>query len=220
MTTLVLVRHGTTAATGRRLGGHTDAGLDDAGRQQVEAAAQRLADVPLRAVYTSPLRRAVETAALIAGTRALEPCPCPGVIEVDYGGWTDRPLKPLLRTRLWPVIQSRPSLVRFPSGETIRGAQVRAVDAVETLVAGHRRDAIAVVSHADIIKAVVAFYLAQPLDLFQRIVIAPASLTVLQLDATGGRPMLVRLNDDGPLTADRFRAPSRSRPAARGGRRG
>jgi probable phosphomutase (TIGR03848 family) len=215
VTTLLLIRHATTAATGKRLGGRTDASLDDAGRAQAAAAAERLAEVPLKAVYASPLRRSRETAEALAAPRGLDVGVCEGVNEVDYGAWTDRPLKQLARTKQWGVVQAHPSLVAFPDGETIRAMQARAADAVEALVAAHRRDAIAVVTHGDVIKALVAFYVGQPLDCFQRLHIAPASVTVLQL-APGGRPVLVRLGDDGPLTADRFRRP----PAQpRGGRR-
>ena len=215
MTALLLIRHATTAATGKRLGGHTNAALDDAGRTQAAAAAERLADVPLRAVYASPLQRTMETAAIMAAPHGLEAAACPGVIEVDYGTWTDRPLGQLARTKLWQVIQAQPSLVAFPEGETIRQMQVRAADAVEDLVARHRREVIAVVTHADVIKALVAFYLAQPLDCFQRLHVAPASVTVLQLES-GGQPVLVRLNDDGPLTAERFRRPKPKKGGTRG----
>lgn len=206
MTTLLLVRHATTAATGKRLGGRTQASLDDGGRAQAEAAAERLADLPLKAVYASPLARTHETAEVIAARLGLAVRTHEGLLEVEYGRWTDRPLGQLARTKRWPVIQARPSLVGFPDGETIRGAQLRAVDAVEELVRGHRRDLIAAVSHADVIKAVVAFYLGQPLDLFQRLHVAPASVTVLRLEPEG-QPQLLRFNDDGPLTAERFRRP-------------
>jgi probable phosphomutase (TIGR03848 family) len=215
VTTLLLIRHATTAATGKRLGGRTDAALDAAGRAQAEAAAARLADVPLKAVYSSPLRRTRETAELVAARRGLAVLPCEGVIEVDYGGWTDRPLGQLARTKRWGVIQARPSLVSFPEGETIRGMQARAVDAVEALVAAHPGDAIAVVSHADVIKALVAFYVGQPLDCFQRLHVGPASVTVLQL-GRGAQPLLLRLGDDGPLEAARFHPPRRSRQKGRG----
>lgn len=221
MTTLVLVRHATTAATGSKLGGRTDARLDEGGRAQAAAVADRLAELPLRAVYSSPLPRTMETAAAVAAPHHLEVSEHAGLLEMDYGRWTDRPLKPLLRTKLWPVIQSRPSLVRFPEGEAMRAAQVRAVDAVEEIVAAHRRAAVAAVSHADVIKLVVAFYLGQPLDLFQRLHVAPASFTVLEL-SPGGRPTLVRFNDDGPLTAAPFARPrsSAGATAAKGARRG
>ena len=199
MTTLVLVRHATTAATGTRLGGRTETPLDDHGRVQAEGAAQRLAAIPLKAIYASPLARTAETAQIVAAPHGLEVRHDDGLLEVEYGDWTDRPLRPLTRTKRWPVIQTRPSLVAFPGGESIRAAQLRAVDAVERIVAGHKTGAVAVVSHADVIKAVVSFYLGQPLDLFQRLHISPASVTVLQLSAEGGQPVLLRFNDDGPL---------------------
>lgn len=206
MTTLLLVRHATTPATGARLGGRTEASLDEAGRAQAEATAQRLADLPVKAVYASPLARTRQTAEIVASPHGLDVRHHDGLLEVEYGRWTDRPLRSLARTKLWPVIQARPSLVRFPDGETIRAAQLRAVDAVEELVGRHRRDVIVAVSHADVIKALVAFYIGQPLDLFQRLHVGPASLTVLTLPPQG-RPQLTRFNDDGPLTADRFRRP-------------
>lgn len=199
MTTLVLVRHATTASTGKRLGGRTQAPLDDDGRAQAEAAAERLKDLPFKAVYASPLARTFETAQIVAAPHGLPVRPEDGLLEVEYGRWTDRPLKPLFRTKLWPVIQSRPSLVRFPDGETNRGMQTRAIDAIEGIVARHPRDVVVAVSHADVIKAIVSFYLGQPLDLFQRLVVSPASATVLALSAGGGRPALLRFNDDGPL---------------------
>ncbi|MGH3666060.1 MAG: histidine phosphatase family protein [Egibacteraceae bacterium] len=219
MTTLVLVRHGTTATTGKRLGGRTDASLDDKGREQAEAVAERLADVPLKAVYASPLPRTRETAEIVARPHRLKVRDDGGLLEVEYGRWTDRPLKPLLRTKLWPVIQLRPSLAGFPSGETIRGAQLRAVDALEAIVTRHPRHAVAVVSHADVIKAVVSFYLGQPLDLFQRLHVSPASATVLSVSADGGQPLLLRFNDDGPLRDPGDGGPLRSAQPQRTSRR-
>ena len=218
MTTLVLVRHATTASTGKRLGGRTDAPLDDAGRQQAEAAAQRLAAAPLKAVYASPLPRTWETAEIVAAPHRLEVQRDEGLLEVEYGDWTDRPLQPLTRTKKWPVIQLRPSLVTVPNGESIREAQLRAVGAVEGIVAKHPKAMVAVVSHADVIKALVSFYLGQPLDLFQRLHVSPASVTVLQLSAGGGQPVLVRFNDDGPLAAPPAhpRASSGKKAARRG----
>jgi probable phosphomutase (TIGR03848 family) len=210
MTTLVLVRHATTAATGKKLGGRTHAALDDGGRAQARAAAERLAALPVRAVYASPLPRTLETAEALAQPHRLDVHEVDGLVEVEYGRWTDRPLGPLRNTKLWPVIQARPSLVRFPEGETIRGMQQRAADALEELVQRHRRDVIVAVSHADVIKAAVAFYLGLPLDLFQRLAVAPASATVLQL-APGAQPTLLRLNDDGPLRGEQFRRPRRAR---------
>jgi probable phosphoglycerate mutase len=219
MTTMLLVRHARTAATGRKLGGRTQAELDDAGLAQAGALAERLAEVPIRAVYSSPLPRALQTAEAVAARHALDVRPCEGLLEVDYGRWTDRPLGQVSRTKQWGVIQQHPSLVSFPDGESIRGAQVRAVDALEEIVAAHARDVVAAVSHADVIKAVVAFYLGMPLDAFQRLHVTPASVTVLQL-TPGGRATLVRLGDDGPLSRERFVRPRRSRKGGKGGARG
>ena len=204
-----MVRHATTAATGTRLGGRTQTPLDENGRAQAQAAAQRLSAIPLKAVYASPLTRTAETAQIVAAPHRLEVRHDDGLLEVEYGDWTDRPLRPLTRTKRWPVIQTRPSLVTFPAGESIRGAQLRAVDAVERIVAAHKTGAVAVVSHADVIKAVVSFYLGQPLDLFQRLHVSPASVTVLQLSAEGGQPVLLRFNDDGPL---QWQSPPRKAP--------
>jgi probable phosphomutase (TIGR03848 family) len=211
MATILLIRHATTAVTGTRLGGRTDAPLDGAGRRQAEATADRLANLPIKAVYASPLARAVETAEIIAAPHRLEVRGCEGVIEVEYGRWTDRPLKPLTRNKLWAVIQARPSLVRFPDGETIRSAQLRAVDALEEIAARYRNGIVAVVSHADIIKAVVAFYAGMPLDAFQRLAIGPASVTVLAI-SDGVRPTLLRLNDEGPFTREAFARPRKPPP--------
>ncbi len=208
MTLLVLIRHATTASTGKRLGGRTQASLDEAGRAQAEAAAQRLADVPLKAVYASPLPRTMETAEAVAAPHRLVVRPDESLLEVDYGRWTDRPLTPLTRTKTWPVIQARPSLVAFPDGETIRGAQLRAVDGLQRIVARHPRSVVAAVSHADVIKAVVAAYLSLALDSFQRLHVDPASATVLALSADGGQPALLRFNDDGPLRLASHSAPT------------
>lgn len=199
MTTVVLVRHATTAATGSRLGGWTpEVHLDEAGRAQAAATAERLARLPVAAVYASPLERTVETATAIASAHGLTVTIDDGIGEVDYGDWTDRPLDDLRREPLWPVIQATPSRVTFPGGGTIRGAQARAVDTVERIARDHRSEVVVAVSHADVIKAVVAHLIGQPLDAFQRLVISPASATVVQLEP-GMAPILLRLNDTGPV---------------------
>lgn len=199
MTTLLLIRHATTASTGKRLGGWAPAvHLDEAGREQAEATAQRLAELPIRAVYASPLERTQETARIVARPHGLPVRTRRGIGEVDYGTWTDKPLGQLRRRKLWRVIQQTPSRVSFPEGETIRAAQARAVDAVEELAAQHPGDVIVAVSHADVIKAVVAHYLGMPLDTFQRLMVGPASVTALAL-TEGAAATLLRLNDTGPM---------------------
>ncbi len=194
-TTLVLLRHATTAATGTRLGGwkpgvHLDAG----GRAQAEAAARRLARLPVTAVYSSPLERTRETAAVVARSHGLRVRVDRDLGEVEYGDWTDRPLSRLRRLSAWRVVQRTPSRMAFPGGGTIRGAQARAVDATERLAAAHPGGTLVLVSHADVIKAVVAHHLGMGLDLFQRLVVSPASSTVLLLP-DGEHPLLLGLND-------------------------
>jgi len=199
--TLVLVRHATTAATGKRLGGWTPGvHLDEGGRHQAEAAAARLAPLPVAAVYASPLERTQETAKLIAKLHGLRVRTRRDLGEVDYGDWTDRPLAQLRRRKDWQVVTATPSRMQFPGGESIRAAQARAVDATEKLAADHGDDTIVVVSHADIIKAVVAHHLAMALDAFQRLVVEPASVTIVYLPRRG-HPALLRFNDSGPITA-------------------
>jgi probable phosphomutase (TIGR03848 family) len=217
MTTLLLIRHGVTATTGRRLGGRTQTELSDAGRQQAKDAGARIAALPVRALYASPLARTWQTAEIIGEMIGREPIASEGLLEVDYGRWTDRSLKAVARTKMWPVIQARPSLAAFPEGETIRAMQQRAADAVEHVVAKHPRGVIAAVSHADVIKALVAFYLSLPLDAFQRLHVNPASVSVLHV-SPGGRPMLLRFNDDGALRAEDFRPPRRGGSAGAGER--
>lgn len=191
MSTLVLVRHATTAATGRRLGGWTPGvHLDAKGREQAAAVARELAEAPLAAVYASPLERTMETARAIARPHRLAVRQRKGIGEVDYGDWTDQPLGRLRRRKLWATIQATPSRVTFPGGESIRGAQARAVDTVEALATDHADEHVVVVSHADVIKAALAHYLGMPLDCFQRLVIGPASMSVVQLPPDGAPAVL------------------------------
>ena len=207
--TIVLLRHATTAATGKRLGGWTPGvHLDAPGVAQAEAAAERLAQLPVTAVYASPLERTQETAKHVAKRHGLRVRTRRDIGEVDYGEWTDQPLGQLRRRKLWPVIQATPSRVTFPGGESIRGAQTRAVDEIEALAEEHGDETIVVVSHADVIKAVLAHFLGMPLDTFQRLHVAPASVSVIHLTA-GAPPFVSRVNDSGPLSAP-ARRPARA----------
>jgi probable phosphomutase (TIGR03848 family) len=216
--TIVLVRHATTSATGKRLGGWTPGvHLDDAGVAQAERTAAHLAGLPVVAVYTSPLERTRETARIVARPHGLRPLTRRGLGEVDYGEWTDLPLGQLRRRKLWPVIQTTPSRVTFPGGESIRAAQARAVETVESLAADHAGEVVVAVSHADVIKAVLAHHLGMPLDTFQRLVVDPASVSVLALPA-GGPPVVLRVNDTAtpppspPSRRSPPTSPTRGRP--------
>jgi probable phosphomutase (TIGR03848 family) len=203
VTTILLVRHATTAATGKRLGGWTPGvHLDARGVRQAEVTAERIAGAALdvSAVYASPLERTQDTARIIARASGLRVRTRRGLGEVDYGDWTDRPLGQLRRRKDWAVIQQTPSRFSFPGGESIRAAQARVVEELESLSVDHPTDVIVAVSHADIIKAAVAHFLGMPLDTFQRIHVAPASITVLALHA-GAPPMLLGLNESPATSA-------------------
>lgn len=201
MPTIALVRHATTASTGERLGGWTPGvHLDDGGRAQAAATAERLAPWPVTAVYTSPLERTAETAAVIGDRLDLPVAQRRGLGETDYGDWTDRLLEDLREEPLWRTIMTTPSRVTFPGGESLRATQARMVDEVEALATAHGNDDVVVaVSHADPIKSVVAHFAGMALDLFQRIVISPASITVLHLPDRAAPLLLgVNLSDDLP----------------------
>ena len=197
MTILLLIRHGENdyTKTGRLAGWTPGVSLNDTGQQQARALAERLKDAPLKALYSSPLERAQETAAPLAAVKKLPVRIVEGVGEVRYGEWQGRSLKRVARTKLWRTVQSLPSAMQFPQGETFRAVQSRAVEAVEQLVLAHPKDMIAVFSHGDVIKLLVAHYLGLPLDLFQRIMISTASVSVVRLGQ--GQPVLVKLNETG-----------------------
>jgi len=203
MPTVILVRHGRSAAnTSGTLAGRTPGvKLDETGVHQAEAVAQRLAELPLAAIVTSPLERCKQTAAAIAKHHeALRPATDRRLTECGYGDWTGQKIATLAKDPLWAVVQQHPSAVTFPNGESMRAMQQRAVDAVRAhdaaLAKSHGDGALWVaVSHGDVIKAIVADALAQHLDTFQRIVVDTASTTIITYTAT--RPFLVRLNDSG-----------------------
>jgi probable phosphoglycerate mutase len=192
MTTFFFVRHGVTSHTGHKLSGWLpDVHLSEAGRAQAEVTADLLAEVPFHAVYSSPIDRTMETARVIAERHKLEVRVAPAMGEVRYGKWTNRSFKTLARTKLWTTVQRFPSGVRFPEGETLREVQARAVDEVERLRFEHPRKMVCCVSHADVIKLIAAHYLGMHIDLFQRIDVAPASVTAIVVSDDGPRVLAV-----------------------------
>src|SRR4029450_4021798 len=215
MRLLLLLRHAVTEHTGAKLSGWMPGlPLSEGGREQAVGLAERLGPVPVDAVYSSPLERCQETAAVVADPKGLKVQPLEDLGEVRYGDWTGRSLKELAREPLWKVVQTTPSAARFPEGEALFEMQARAVlsaarfpagepvcerppgavRAVERLREPPPRQTVAVCSHADVIKALTCHYLGMHLDLFQRLVVSPASVTAL---AFGPAPYLVRLNDTG-----------------------
>jgi probable phosphomutase (TIGR03848 family) len=202
-TTLVLlVRHGVTPTTGRVLPGRRRGlHLSDEGRRQAEALAARLAVVPkIAAIYSSPLERARETVAPLAKARGLAVRAERGLLEGDVGAWVGLSLRRAARRPEWSIVQRHASGFRFPGGESFVEMQARMVSTVARLVERHRGRTIVVASHADPIKTLVAHALGTPLDLFQRIVIAPASITAVAY-RTEGVSVLTMNAMDGDLAS-------------------
>jgi probable phosphomutase (TIGR03848 family) len=198
VTQLLLIRHGTNDWVSGRLAGWTPGvHLNEEGQRQAAALAERLAHIPLDAIYCSPLERTVETAQAIATPRNMHIRLLEGIGEVRYGEWQGGELKELYKHELWPVVQFYPSGMRFPGGEGLAEAQNRMVQTLDQLRALHPTGTIAVVSHADIIKLAVAYYVGIHIDLFQRLVINPCSLTALSFGKLG--PRLHTFNDTGTL---------------------
>lgn len=196
MTEILLIRHAVNdwVKTGKLAGWTAGVHLNADGQAQAAAVGTHLADARLAAVYASPLERTMETAqAIVAHYPALHVQPLDGVGEVRFGEWEGAKLQALRRETLWQTVQIYPSRAQFPRGESIRQAQARAIDAIEEVARRHRGQRVAVVSHSDIIKLIVTYYVGAPLDAFQRIEIAPASLTILHLGQD--RPTLARMND-------------------------
>jgi probable phosphomutase (TIGR03848 family) len=220
---LLLIRHALTQATGKRLSGRAPGiHLSEEGRKQADELAGRLAAVPLAAVYASPLERCAETAQAIAVARRLAVRTVAELAEVDYGRWTGRSMPQLVRTTLWKKVQQTPSSVTFPEGEGLIDAQRRSVSALEKIAARHPRSVVGVVSHADVIRLALAHYAGLHIDLFQRLIVSPASVSAV---AIGDRiPRIVRMNDIGGLEdLARRVAPSSRRgptPPAAGARAG
>lgn len=193
-THILLIRHATTDWVGRWLAGRTPGiSLNDQGRGQAQTLAKRLAKTPLAAVYSSPLERAQETAAAIAAPHGLPVRIDERLGEMDCGDWTGRNIEELRQTEQWRQLHLQPGSTRFPGGESMLEAQARMVAALDQLRAAHLATTIAIVSHADPIKAAVAYYVGLPLDLCQRLAISTASITELSFSPYG--PRLLRCND-------------------------
>jgi probable phosphomutase (TIGR03848 family) len=200
--TVILLRHGeSTSNVGRTLAGRAPGvALTERGREQAEGIAERLAVLPIDAIVRSPLLRCEQTVAPLAAKTGLEPVVEDGLVEVDYGDWTGRPLKELLAEPLWQVVQRHASGAVFPAGEGLADVQYRAVAAVRRqerrLAAEFGRDVLWVAcTHGDVVKAVLADAFGIHLDGFQRLVAEPASISVVRYGTTG--PSVLRVNDTG-----------------------
>jgi probable phosphomutase (TIGR03848 family) len=199
---VLLVRHGQTPTTGAVLPGRAKGlHLADAGRQQAERVAARIAELKtIDAVYASPLERARETAAPIGTARGLKVQVDRGLLECDFGEWTGAELKALMKLPAWSTVQRAPSTFRFPGGESFTEMQARMVGAVDRLRGKHPGGTIVCVSHADPIKALVAHAMGTHLDLFQRIVISTCSVSAIAY--TVGGPIVLTVNSTGASLAE------------------
>ncbi|MGH3758793.1 histidine phosphatase family protein [Actinophytocola sp.] len=202
MAIVVLLRHARSSANGSGVlaGRSPGVELDATGRTQAAALVNRLAQVPLAGIVCSPLLRCQQTVEPLARARGLDPVTEDSLSEVDYGDWTGRELKTLVKEKLWSVVQQHPSAAVFPAGEGLANVQTRAVGAVRAydarIAAEHGPRAVWLLcSHGDVLKAIIADALGQHLDSFQRIVVNPASVSAIHYTET--RPFVLRLNDNG-----------------------
>jgi probable phosphomutase (TIGR03848 family) len=215
MATVLLVRHGRTRANadGVLAGWTPGVELDVKGEEQARELSNRLAEVPLAAVVTSPLERTRQTADLMLGGREVPVHVDDRLGECRYGDWTGRPLKELAKEPMWKVVQGHPSAAVFPGGEAMAEMQHRAVTAVREWNERLGPDArYAVVSHGDVIKAILADALGMHLDQFQRLRVDPCSVSVV--DYTPLRPFVERTNDTGGSLAG-LRPPAKARRGRR-----
>ena len=204
-TLVLLVRHGQTPTTGKVLPGRAPGlHLADKGKQQAETVAQRIAALQtnkrkVAAVYASPLERTQETAAPIAKALGLRVRRNQGLMEADFGQWTGAELKKLYKLPEWRTVQRNPSGFRFPGGESFTEMQARICGAIDKLRIAHPGETVVAVSHADPIKAAVAHAMGTHLDLFQRIVVSPCSVSAVLYGVDG--PVVLAVNSTGALSA-------------------
>jgi probable phosphomutase (TIGR03848 family) len=190
MPIFLLIRHGENdyVKAGKLPGRVAGIHLNERGQAQAAALGESLKDAPLAAIYSSPLERALETAAPIAGGRGLEIQLIPDLMDTDVGEWQAQELKKLYKLPEWKTVQQTPSRFTFPGGESFLACQARMVAIFESLAHKHADDEIvAVVFHADPVKLVLAYYLGMPLDTFQRLGCDTASLSILRLGKTGAQ---------------------------------
>jgi probable phosphomutase (TIGR03848 family) len=202
-TLVLLVRHGQTPTTGKVLPGRAPGlHLADKGRQQAERVAERIASLQsdarrVAAVYASPLERTRETAAPISKALGLRTRTARGLLECEFGDWTGAELKKLYKLPEWRTVQRNPSGFRFPGGESFTEMQARITSAVTKMRSDHPGETVVAVSHADPIKAAVAQAMGTHLDLFQRIVVSPCSVSAILYGVDG--PIVLAVNSTGDL---------------------
>lgn len=194
MTSFLLIRHGENNFVGKRLAGHLPGvHLNEKGRKQAEIIAGALKNAPVKAIYSSPLERAVETAQPLATALDLPINFLPGLAEINYGTWQGKTTRQLHHLKAWKTVMEKASEMRFPQGESFVEAQERLVNAIEEIKhASEKNDLVACFSHCDSIRLLLAHYLDIPLDEFHRLNIDTASISLLHLGE--GRPALQFMN--------------------------
>lgn len=201
MPLLLLIRHGENdyVKTGKLAGHLAGVHLNERGQKQAQALGEALKDVPIKAVYSSPLERALETAEPISAAHNLQIVQEPALKDANVGKWQGKSIKALRLTNAWKVVQHSPSRFQFPEGESFLALQTRLVNVLEGIVKKHNKpkDIVAVVFHADPIKLVVAHFLGLPLDHFQRLSCDTGSLTALYAGEMGSN--LLKLNQRPPF---------------------
>ena len=201
MPLLLLIRHGENdyVKTGKMAGRLPGIHLNERGQKQAAMLGEALKGIPIKAVYSSPLERAMETAAPIASARKLQVIQEPDVMDADIGKWQGKSWKVLRLTKVWKIVQNAPSRFRFPDGESFPEMQTRIANALERILKKHNkpRDIIVVVFHADPIKLAVSHFLGLPLDNFQRLSCDTGSLTAIYASESGAN--LVKLNQRPPF---------------------
>jgi len=201
MPLLLLIRHGENdyVKTGKMAGRIAGVHLNERGQKQAQALGEALKEIPIKAVYSSPLERAMETAQPIAESHRLTILQEPDLMDTDIGKWQGKSLKVLRLMKAWKIVQSAPSRFRFPEGESFTEAQTRYVNTLERIIQKYHKpqDIVAVVFHAEPIKLAVAHFLGMPLDHFQRLGCDTGSLTALHVSEANAN--LVKLNQRPPF---------------------
>jgi probable phosphoglycerate mutase len=195
MTILLLIRHGENeyTASGRLAGRLPGVNLNERGRKQAVTLAGALGTAPIKAIYSSPLERTLQTAAPLAALLGIEAQVEPGLLEADIGRWSGRALKQLRKLKAWKTLQENPSTFRYPGGESYPEMLARSVAAVNGIIAGHPEDLVACFSHGDILRLLTAHFLGIPLDSFQRLGIDTTSITQVHINKEG-RVFVARIN--------------------------
>ena len=181
MAIILLIRHGENDWVGKKLAGHLPGvHLNQKGQEQAQELATKLQNLQFKAIYSSPLERAMETAQPLATITQLTINPLQDLSEINFGDWQGKTIKQLQRLKLWKTVQKHPSQMQFPNGESFKSAQQRLVNCLEGISQNHEpNDLVACFSHSDSIRLLVSYYLDMPLDSFQKINISTASISSL-----------------------------------------